>query len=82
MSEPKYVDTTVAYNTGYNDGMRDAFRAIEKFAREQVGGPSNADTCPLCKGTKVVNWGQPGRIGGKEGPCICTPAGRRNVLGR
>lgn len=80
MSDAKYEDPTVAYNTGYNDGRRDAFRILAKFSAEQADGPGEAP-CTICKGTKVVNWGQPERAGGKEGPCICTPEGRRKVLG-
>lgn len=78
--EPKYQDPTVAYNTGYNDGQRDAFRTLAKLCAAKADGPTE-EPCPLCKGTKRVNWGQPGRMGGKEGPCICTPQGRRRVLG-
>jgi hypothetical protein len=80
-SEPRYQDPTVAYNTGYADGQRDTFAALAKFCAEQASGPTDAP-CTICKGTKVVNWGTRERIGGKTGPCICTPAGRRNVLGR
>lgn len=81
MSVPKYKDPTVAYNTGYNDGQRDAFRAIAQFCTSQEGGPV-AMPCTLCKGTKVVNWGRSDRLGGEKGPCICTPDGRQNVMGR
>ena len=80
MSEAKYENPTVAYNTGYADGQRDTFRALAKFCAEQADGPTDVP-CTLCKGTKVVKWGTRERIGGKPGPCICTPAGRRNVLG-
>jgi hypothetical protein len=50
---------------------------------EQVLGlaPKAADPdCQLCHGTGEVNWGQPGRAGGKVGKCLCrmTPDERRS----
>lgn len=40
MSEPKYQDPTVAYNTGYADGQRDAYRILAKVCAAQADGPT------------------------------------------
>lgn len=48
---------------------------VDQVDFTEVGEASS--TCTLCNGTRVVRWGQPDRLGGKEGPCLCTPEGQK-----